>query len=81
LLKIGEFATDYIELRRDVADCSTFGFSREHQFKSGDATQERHAQNTVPNGNGAAHHHETDDDSDRLETITEKPENGKISPA
>ncbi|KAF9479737.1 ammonium transporter [Pholiota conissans] len=81
-VEIGEFATDYIELRRDVADCSTFGFSRGAQFKNGDAMEERHAQNTAPNGNGAAHH-ETDssDDSSRLDTITEKPENGSVTPA
>ncbi|KAF9524061.1 ammonium transporter [Crepidotus variabilis] len=49
-LEIGEFANDYIELRRDVADSTTFGFQKSPgsspAVKAGDATQERHAQNT-----------------------------------
>ncbi|KAJ3507453.1 hypothetical protein NLJ89_g6297 [Agrocybe chaxingu] len=73
-VEIGEFASDYIELRRDVADCSTFGFPRQEEspfkeFKNGDATNERHAQDTVPNG----HHHQSEEP---LEPISEKPENG-----
>ncbi|KJA25887.1 hypothetical protein HYPSUDRAFT_75862 [Hypholoma sublateritium FD-334 SS-4] len=78
-VEIGEFATDYIELRRDVADCSTFGFSRDY-FKNGDAMDERHAQPTVPNGNGAAHHDHTNDEPERLESVAEKPENREVTP-
>ncbi|KAF8912945.1 ammonium transporter [Gymnopilus junonius] len=95
-VEIGEFATDYIELRRDVADCSTFGFSRPaNGFRPGDAENERHAQDTVPNGHGP---HSTDNDHDRqangharhdspaaqvneqLEVTNEKPENGAPTP-
>ncbi|KAF8973539.1 ammonium transporter [Flammula alnicola] len=76
-VEIGEFATDYIELRRDVADCSTFGFSRADMFKPSDTTsEERPAHETAPNGNGAAPPTATDV-PERLETITEKPENGR----
>jgi Amt family ammonium transporter len=82
-VEIGEFATDYIELRRDVADCSTFGFSRGGNFsfaQGGDAMEERHAQNHG-NGhtNGSGMHQKdtvssSSTDPERLETILEKPQ-------
>ena len=89
--QIGEFATDYIELRRDVADCSTFGFSRPTQgFRPGDAENERHAQDTMPNGhhptegdhqaNGHSHHETGGQAHEPLEVIKEKPENGDSTP-
>ncbi|KAF5311901.1 hypothetical protein D9619_002867 [Psilocybe cf. subviscida] len=83
-VEIGEFATDYIELRRDVADCSTFGFSRggNFSFAQGDANEERHAQNHhngYGNGNGIGMHQKDTassslTDPERLETILEKPQ-------
>ncbi|KAF9569850.1 ammonium transporter [Agrocybe pediades] len=84
-VEIGEFATDYIELRRDVADCSTFGFSK---AQGGDAENERHAQHntttTSTHTNGHSHiPSSTVDGSEPLESISEKPEdvNGRTTPS
>ncbi|PPQ71844.1 hypothetical protein CVT25_006363 [Psilocybe cyanescens] len=76
--EIGEFATDYIELRRDVADCSTFGFSRANGYKSGDPENERHAQNIIPDRDTNDTRSVSQQD---LETITEKPENRSTTPS
>jgi len=87
-VEIGEFASDYIELRRDVADSTTFGFRgsgklSQTSIKGGDALEERHAQNTTQHGNGIHHENGTQNDTngihhhiadDQLETVNEKPE-------
>ncbi|KDR85285.1 hypothetical protein GALMADRAFT_131995 [Galerina marginata CBS 339.88] len=86
-VEIGEFATDYIELRRDVADCSTFGFSRPaNAFKPEDSETEGHAQNNVHNGNGRSQslnghaHHDTPGGPERQDVITEKTESSPSTP-
>lgn len=73
--EIGEFASDYIELRRDVADSVTFGFSK---VTGGDAENERHAQHTHTSGNGHAHI-DNSEGTGPLESISEKPENGSTA--
>ncbi|PFH54744.1 hypothetical protein AMATHDRAFT_286 [Amanita thiersii Skay4041] len=71
-VEIGEFATDYIELRRDFTDA--FGLP-ESKYTDSTATNERQADGdpvTVPRGRSRSQGKHSDDS--QLHTIAEKPE-------
>jgi Amt family ammonium transporter len=77
-VEIGEFASDYIELRRDVADCSTFGFTRGcNGFTPHDATNETRAPQDTSSNDEAHHRLNQSPEPERLVPLTEKMNVGR----